>query len=497
MFLEKLYNDFVAHTKLSDSVYKSIFVNMSEILENIGKLSWISVQCTDTGRDDTYDFSKIRQVPVHVIELMQNVFSENYTLPATAVVSVMVSYRDILYTITHTAEGVSIPPELDFIKKYKLLNMFLVTSPVVDVFGSFDSEFELFNSFRTEMSQGFQPLQKRFEALEGSQRIIENGLSESTLATTQLTVETLQKQLKDSVQKLDNIRVARDELTAKRNAIYAGVNSRESLMSELDRVGIEHTTLIEGRDEFLKKHDDVSKILHGINAELANLEAAGCGGGKFTHNVDVTGADNTSYLIEKRVFCEKEIGSLDKALIDYNDFINKTTLRLSELQQQLSQIEGHTVADITVMDNELARLNTEQENTFNILTGLEVELKHQQTKLGNDGVGLSAGQNQSYVDLSVQDVESNMITDHLATAPQPTAVTVVRNYFRELFAYHTTRISQELLQQVPDLDVYIAQAAASKLVLMRVFGLYFNQMFSFVEFTDNRLLKLIIMVKDR
>ena len=35
MLLEKVYTDFVAHTNLTDSIYKSVFINISEVLNKI------------------------------------------------------------------------------------------------------------------------------------------------------------------------------------------------------------------------------------------------------------------------------------------------------------------------------------------------------------------------------------------------------------------------------------------------------------------------------
>jgi hypothetical protein len=169
--------------------------------------------------------------------------------------------------------------------------------------------------------------------------------------------------------------------------------------------------------------------------------------------------------------------------------------RIRELSENLIKIDNFTTNDIETFDAKVKRLNEEQENLYGILLGLEGELKHQKRVTDEDSIKLERA--ASYSDLTIQNVENTAIITHLAHALQTVSVTTVVNYLRYYFSYHATLLTKGILKVEPSVDIYVAQAVAVKMTLIKHFGVYFNEMFSAVNFADSRVGKVISIYKEQ
>jgi len=485
MLLEKVYDDFVKHTGLIDSVYKTVFVNISGILSRIQTISWDYLKySSDSGSDTKYTFKDISKVPRYVIELLQNAFKNYYTLPQDTEVEIGVSIGAAPYKIINTDSGTTIPPELDFISKYELYDMFILNKPVYDLFGAFDDEFRFILSFQTSVRDVFHPLKKKFEQSETVSYVLENNVSQSKVATAQLHVETLQKKIQEILNELEFCKKNTVTLTDSRHKIFIGVNSRESFLMEKEKYDVEYITLKQTKDGYDEKRIKIQSVLSDIEAELSDATA----------RKGQAAPELIDYLVRKKVTFERELVSVESSLHDFNTFLNDLSTKIHDIAISLSQIDGYTTNDITTLDDQIAAAQRRQDDLYGILLGLETELKHQQRT--SEDLSIKSEKASSYGDLTIQNIENSAIVSHLATSLNPASVITVINYLRYYYAYYTTQIANDLITANIDLDINIAHAVASKMYLVRCFGLYFNQMFSAVDFADNRIEKVISIVKD-
>ena len=75
-------------------------------------------------------------------------------------------------------------------------------------------------------------------------------------------------------------------------------------------------------------------------------------------------------------------------------------------------------------------------------------------------------------------------------------ITTVINYLRYYFCYHATIFADGMLTKYPDINTYIIQALASKLVLAKQFGIKFKNIFSTIQFNDDDVERVILIVKE-
>jgi len=490
MLLEKVYTDFVAHTSLTDSIYKSVFVNISEILDKICNIDLISLAYIDPDDGKTFfDLNKNDGIQRYAVELFQNIFKNYYTLPNSASIELHISYKDVEYKIISTGIETSIPEEIKFLEKLELSDWFVLDKPIVDLFGEFDKIFKFVNSFKTPINSIFEPLKKKLEKTEAVAHVLDNNISKNSIAETELAIENLQKKIKDILANIDELRQKRDHLQVSKNNLFKKINSREVLLSEQEKIKIEYETLKETQKEYIKKRDYVSTIVKEIEAVLSDLNEAKKQG-------EVSEKDINLY-IEKKIKFEKDIESRNASIKDFNDLLTNMSDKLKAISNDLLEIENYTTNDIETLEANIRSTDTEQENLYSILLGLEGELKHQKSLLNSNAPKMERSLSGSkYSDIAIQNVETAAITNHLTTTLQPTSVTAVINYLRYYFAYYATIITKDFLNHYEGLDTYLAQAVAAKVVLLRHFGIYFNKIFSAIDFADNRIGKVINITQD-
>jgi len=482
MLLEKVYEDFVKHTGLIDSVYKTVFINISNVLSNVNSISWKYLTYSTEDDTTTYNFTDVKKVPRYVIELLRNAFINYYTLPTNAVIEIGVAVNDVLYKIVNSSSGTDIPEEIRFIVNYELYDMFVLDKPVYDLFGSFDDEFKFVRTFQTNINDIFHPLKKKFENEEDVSFVTDNKISENKVAEMQHNVVVLQNKIQEILSELEAQRETTTTLVDSRNRILSGVNSREAFLMDKEKYVIEFKTLQQNKEEYVEKRDKLMKVLADIDTELADINEG-----------DASDAIR-DFLVKKKLMFEKELESVDNSINDFQTFLNDLQAKTQDITTSLAQIESYTTNDLETFDSKIKSANQRQDDLYGVLVGLEAELKHQKSK--SEDVSLKNEKAHSYGDITIKSIENSAIVNHLSTSLNPSSVTTVINYLRYYFAYHTTSIANDLIGANSKLEAHIAQAVACKLFLVRCFGLYFTQMFSAIDFADNRIEKIIAIVRD-
>ena len=490
MLIEKVYDDFVKHTRLTDSVYKSVFVKISEVLEKIRLIKWESlaytVESPDGGENSVFNFNEIQEVPVYVVELFRNVFENFYEIPNNVTVSLKLQYAGVSYEIVAQGLTTTLPDEIKFIKDYRLYDLFLVNERVVDVFNEFDKTFSFIEQFKTDSKQIFAPILKRFENTSAAVQMAEDGLNEQAVTSTRLIIENLTTRRNDILKKLREMDTKKNELIEQKNKLTTNVNSYDYLIAEKEKLTVEAETLSASKKDYEGKVGEADHILKAIELGISDMNAL-----PDDHPQKAT---ELNFYLKKKTMFERERTSIQASIKDIDGLLTDISNRLRDIIQQVEMVEEYSSADIEVLKNKIATLEAESDDSYAVLMGIGNELHHQQQLLDNEALAIAQGGTES--DATIQNIENANIVDHLATPEQPASITTVAKYLRYYFAYYTNSIADKLLTERVTIDGSIAQAMGAKIVLCRMFGVYFEQIFSAAHFIDNRIAKLIRITKN-
>lgn len=483
MLLEKIYKDFGKHTSLTDSVYELVFLKIKEKLDFVGSITWLYLEYTDVERGDVkrYDFLKHTSVPSYIVELIYNVFESYYTLPEQITVTIGILKNNVASLIVSTSKGTIIPLELQQLKDDNLYKLYFLNTDVYDLFGEFDTLFDFLENMKSNPSGVFPPLIKKFESDHGKDQVINNELTPSNVVSSQLNVEKIQEKIREILAKVDTIRQQRDKTIVDKNDIFSKVNSRDSVVFEQEKISIEYKTMRETYDIYQQRLNKVNDVLKDIEAELTDSV-------NFGEN-----SPEREVFINKKIVFNREKESLANYLLDVHNVMTNITNRFNEINSSLQLVESYSVNDVNVLDKKIKDLDKEQDDLYGFLISLEGQLKQQKNKMESDSFRIERA--ASFENMAIQEIENTAIVSHLASPLQPAAVLTVINYLRYYFSYYSTIISKKLISENVDIDVYTAQAIATRIVLTQYFGIFFNTVFSFASFVDNRIKKLILIQK--
>jgi len=485
MNLNTIYKDFCTHTSLSDQVYENVFKKIWGVLGSINQIKWLYLTHKNKidNTTETFNFSTSETIPVYVLDLIKNAFGDYYTLPRSVVVIIALQYNNVEYQIVSTSYGTEIPEEIKFIKEYDLFNFFCIINPVADLFSEFDVVFDFTKNFKPSLDGIFPALEKKFKLKDIHKEASEGGLTNKEIATTEFTIEELQKRIKDILSEIERIRRERDILSSNLNNINVGVSSRSSLLDEKQKLTIEYRNLKDSIRNYENRKLEFINILGSIDSEI-----------RFSLDRPQNTKYDIEYLKSKKKIFEGEKTSMDQSILDTSKFLHGLSLKLDSISSELNKIEGYDVADINNITISLRTFNQEQDKLCSILVSLENELKVKQKTLMDKNI--NSEKYKTYTDLTISNVENNSIVSHLSSAVQPTSITTVVNYLRYYFCYHATLFADGMLTKYPDINTYVIQALASKLVLAKQFGIKFKNIFSTIQFNDDDVERVILVVKE-
>ena len=486
IFTDKIYRDFNDHTGIIDDNYKALFSKIEDSILKINDISFRYFKYSDTYNDTStiVQFEKEKEVPLYVIEIIKNCFGNYYTLPNYITIEISVYYKGDEYFIVSTSEGTVIPDQLLFLKTDKLFNLFFITNHVVDVFSEYDNIFKFIDNFKTPIKQIYNPLQKKFEINKAKEDVVVNGLSNKDVVSARVLLDTYQTNMQEYLRLINDIRLEREELTTKRLDIVNGATNRDQTLKEKERIMIEISTINTSLEEFSIKATKTNDIIREIQSHIDyafNEKDVIVASGNSTAITDYE--NNLNYLKDKKVIFEYEKQSVDLTIKKSEDVLRTLNQTIAVINDQLRKIEGYTVEDVTGIDIKIKELENKQDEYYQLL--LVTENKVKMIKMEQNSIALKVEQSQSYTDSSIQNIETKSITNHLSYPLLPTPVITVSNYLRYYYAYYLTLTTEELMKKHADQNVYVLQAIASKLVLIKYFGITFNNLFSIFNVSED------------
>jgi len=474
MLLEKMYNDFITNTGLTDGVYKAVFINIGEILETLQNIQFHSLTYT-TGNGDKHptDFNS-KQVPGYVIEMIFNLFDRFYSLPEKSSVELSLSYKDTLYTIVDTNGIVTVPEELRFFSENKLINFFVVDNKTYDIFDEFDKLFSFVYKkagFTRDTRSIIPELKKAFEKEHALVEAIDSGIDNNSAEVSQAMLAKIKQNRVDAIEQLTEIENNYEKLLQSKNSLLLCLKSKESLYAEKNSLQIEYDSIKESLEEYRSKIIKVEKTLEEIDTSLSGLEL---------------GDDEIEFLKDKKVRFIDNKNSLLSIFQDIKNNLEELSMRMKQIDGKLEKVGSITDNDRLTLESQLQDLDHEKDRLTSIIAASEAEITKLKSQFGTE---LSTLSNAAYP------VDKSIIVKQLSQPSQPISVITVMNYIKNYFAYVTHSIALSLVDQFPNYNPNELQIIAARLTLVKGFNLYFKHVFSSFMFADDRYERVIKIVK--
>ena len=482
MILNNIYEKFVEHTGLNDAIYKTVFIQIGDVLQHIKDIKWISIKYNISNDNYTYTFTPKEEIPLYVVEIMQNLFDNAYSFPESSTIELELEYKGISYKIICEKDDVVIPPDIMFLAEYSLFDFFLITRQVYDIFSEFDELFRFTDTFKTKIDKIFTPLRNKFEDQVGHEEIDKGKISVASVSSTNTLIENLKKSRSTILQKLDNLNEQKHKLIQSKNEVLKAVKSKKGCELERKNLSIEYDILKEDYDKYKKDLYKIIDMIAEIDSQLETMSLD-------KETVDIS---EQEYLKDRKVVFAKQQKELEETSGNTKSLMDNVSMRLVELNNFIKKIQRYTMNDVDALAQKIENIDKHYKETYVALTTTENEIKQQSLKVISDSTHIEKEKNRTGKEGLDQIATQDIIT-HLSSPLQPTSVTLVMNYLRYFFTFYVSKISVELMDIYKDFDAPTLQAVACKLVLTKFFGVFYNNIFSSVQFVDNRVKDVIFV----
>ena len=463
MILNNLYENFVKDSGLTQNIYKTIFNKISTSLEVIKDVKWNSLAYEYGESKSFVDFNQTPEININTSEIFANIFEEFYTFPKDSKAIVGLEYNNVQYEIAYS-NGLIIDPKIKFIKDDLLFNFFLQNRKVTNLFNEFDRYFKFVDNFRLYPTSVPVQLVKRFENRTAGEIVSEDNEIQSKILDNQIIIEKLQMQQKAVMTELDIKQEQLKELTERKQSVTFAKNNVGSLAFEKERQENEYKEMSAQANDYLEKLNKVEAMLKEIDLAIQD-------------NIDFNNtAEDIDTLKYNKGYFEREKQSLQNSHVVTSKSAQTCQANLQDITSKLILAEGFVKDDIKSLDKNIQSVEIEREGLYATLEQVSHEIKNYKKMVNEDSLNIE--KSRSLMDEGIADIEKQSIIETLTAPLQPSYITTVMNYLRYVFVYEA-----EKMKQVMGTDDNVV---VCRQVLTDVFGLYFQNAFTAVDYKFNR-----------
>ncbi len=493
MILNRVYEDFISHTNLTDPMYKSVFQKLSDIITDVNSIIWKRMIYTMNGNVYDIDFETNRILPVYIVDLLQNVFEHNFLFPTESITIVMVEYKGNPYEIRVEGGITKIPHELNFLMYSKLFSFYYVSNPIENIYDEFDRLFQILDTFKSKPVEVYSLLRKQFDGEFVESEIQDKGITQDNYIEDSMIIESLEKKRGELLQELETLQKKKEDILNKQKIIKNGYVNREKLLNEQEILKEEFRIAEQAHNEYLedsKKYEnlikELSENIEGLSASIQILESKKDKTEEDENSI-VEYSNNKNYFVEKRLIFDKELLSSKKRLNDSTRLIKDVQARLTVLGNDLTVIEGYSSESIEALEKEQYFIDKKYETIYSEVVELDHDIKVKKDQLKKDDN--LRQKSSSLMDVNIQFLEKKDIVDHLSKALKPQPVIIVENYLRYYFSYYVKK-AVDVVEEA-SIDKIWLNAIMVRKVLETYFGVQPNTLFSTIQFNPKSVKNFI------
>ena len=477
MILNRIYEEFMSHTNLTDPVYKSVFQKLSDIITSINSIKWKRLIFTMNTNVYDIDFESNRVLPGHILDLFQNVFEHNFQFPTDSTTIIQLEYNNNPYEI-RVEEGIVVTPsELNFLMYSNIFSFYYVNNPVDDLFEEFNSLFKITDTFKSKQFDVYSSLKKQFENEFVSTEIEEKGVKKDSYVEDMFILESLEINRNKILKKLDEIQAEKESITTKRINITKGIENREKHLNDRNMLQEEYKVIIASHTEYKETLLEYEKVLKELTDGIEGINAS----------ISITSDPETlkqleadkEYFINKRLIFDKEVLATKKLMLNTQRLITDLNTSLTILNNELAVIEGYTSDDIVIIDSKIYQLTKDYEKVYSQVLNIDQDIKIKKDQISNNNN--LRDKSASLMDVNVQMMEKKDIVDHLMKTQKPQAVIVVENYLRYYYVFHVKKAVSAIKEESGMNDLEL-NTIMSRNVLETYFGIQPYTLFSTIQY---------------
>lgn len=471
MRLANTYQAFIEHTGLVDSVYKSVFMQISGFMDRIDKVSFQSFTYTTDGKKFFWDFTEGSKVPLYVTEMIRNLFENSYSLPNNCSLSLAYSYDNKACVITSDMADYG---ELEFIRTYKLCPYFFSEKGIYDPISAFDELFMFMNIMCHEKTMLIPELQDIFR---GAKEASDMAMEEKE------TIDELHRQIEHLKGKCKTLQQENELHQIKLMTVQDYISESKVASDKIAELQQRLDNTITEYEQAYLRYTEISESYAKTVETITKLDI-------------ILSSDRGEYSDEDlRFYAEKK-----NTLQSYADKVRLSEQRLKNqlsylkvnrdaLQKEISDLGAASIVNKVAANG---KSFTELQEVITRNESLVVSYQAQIHQL-NDKIALIDREDPAKK--AITDIDTFM--GKLFSLGYSKPVAVVINYLRNLFVYKVM-LSTELLEKqhvyknYGPYEIPISQLVCVRKELKALFNLNIKPHFSIVSIDSNT----ISIVKD-
>ena len=476
MLIAKLYQQFLKHTELVDSTYKSVFIQISTVLEQISVVKFKSLSYTVGDKQVLWDFTTTNDVPNYVVEIVRNLFEQFYTLPQSSDVELTVKYEDTDLVVSARGDKFIIPDELEFIRQYSLCSYFINDHLVYEPFDDFERYFKFISTMCKENETPIRELQDLFKDANAPKDSIFSLESSNTDEINSVLI-SLKKSRKESIEKLSQVKLERENTFSLKLGSTPKVAERNSLLDNKLRVASDHSDIQKEKSAHLSRIQQTQNLLKQVEQELLSI-------------TQDSNEEDFSYLKDKKFNLSKALEVVQTNFAQISHIEGTYAKQLQSIDIELTEYSGYNDTSIGQIEADLLKQDETIMHLDNLIANYEAKIHDLYTQL-----------NTTIKPEKHYEANTNIVVSKLSSIGYSRPITIVLNYIKNLYTYHVLSKTNEIVnapefEHYGDNKVIYAQTVAARLVLSDLFNLEFNNVFSSIPIGSKYYKHVVIIRRD-
>lgn len=476
-YLDSTYKQFLDHTKLTDGLYKSVFVQIDNMMDLVANTYFKSITYAIGSSKHTVDLNSAEQLPSYVVDIIKNLFEQFYTLPKNSSIQLTVVHYDVEYIVEAVGDIITIPDKIMFIRAYDLLPYFIMDSTYYDPYKAFTKLFNFMNILCEEKAQPIVELHNLFKADNKSTDLFNIGDGIENTQSIESTIVNLKTVRKDAI---DKCAILKD----KRETLYLS-------KLNIDKVTADRSILIDNKLKLESEYEQIlceeSNYNNTINSTHKLADEI-----EYKLKVDETlSEEDAQFLREKRAQLLSSLESLTKTQQQLKHNNAEYSTRIKGVQEEITRCSAsYNIPDDAIKcASDLVDIAVE----INTLESLIVNYEAQIIQLHQQLASSSSPSDST--------VNTDSLFNKLATMGYSKPIVVVMNYLKNWFTYNVDNFTNSIIAdgvycQYNSYEPAYAQIVGIRFVLSTLFRLHFTNFITVFNFVDDRYSHNIVITKE-
>jgi hypothetical protein len=350
-------------------------------------------------------------------------FDRFFSFPVGTAIVLEVYFNNYLYRVVYSEGKVEIPPQIDFLEKYKLFPFFIASIENRDAYAEFEYLFR-FLSIRDGNKEIFSPLKALFEEVDAIEKLDTKEITAKSAASYSLVIEDLQDNKEKIVKQLDKVKKDRKQLQDLKNDLLQYAHFKEKYDLEYSSLTDDLKYLKDQKNSYLKKYQELLELLKEVDGNLSNLNAA-----------EVKDEKELHYYLDHKKFLQEKSSILSNTIKELSDLQDTTKFRIDELEGMFKKYSSFKIEDLDKISKDLEKVSKKEEKFYTTLVEIDSNIKHARETQNTENILI---EKSTYTDHVIKDAVSKSIPDFLLRPDLPQSSIVVKNYLRQLFLYLCT-----------------------------------------------------------